>query len=375
MSIIRVDVEAEPSPEGRGAFRIAQRIEKSVWEKMKSSAWHLCEDDLEDMDMFNVDPGWRYSLDALYVLLSTGSQIEIYSEIVTTPEGILALFTPEAKQARLLRAKQEAEEAARAQRLAEVEAWHERTAAGAAYALWVEEITSGFARTTIAPPAGGDWALINCVAVGTPGSWYSTGDAWYRSADGVLRKDYGNAVVYFARQSEIDAWVLAKDDGSVRYARHVLVYHGYGVFGSDVADRLVELNGIEHYIERACREPWFFIAKNVSSRERDAAAHYGAPCAAVKLLPYDYKFVQRMAALLGLATHNPSCPRAAGQTADGRWWTTTDSINGGNWRSLSDEHAMALGLSLSPPVPAPELPPARPLSNELSRRFSEMFTA
>lgn len=86
-----------PAPRG-GAFLISRRVPREVWREMKAAgAWYMSEDDLEELDMFTSEPGWRYSLAALEVLLRHGYSLEIRGGVVSTINDLHALFTEEAK--------------------------------------------------------------------------------------------------------------------------------------------------------------------------------------------------------------------------------------------------------------------------------------
>ena len=271
----------------------------------------------------------------------------------------------------------------------------EREAKGAAYAAWQAEHLAGLVQTSIGPDAsagtygaGGPWERIYHAERGTPGAWYDTGDTWYQNPAGVLRRDYGNASVWFASQETVDSWVLACDDGSVSYARHVLEYHNYGVFGSDVADRLVELRGLEHYITRARGEEWLVVAGTALSRARDVTAHYGIPQTPIAIRRDPYTFQKQLTAVIGTYQVAIGAKAAGefwtrewqgvGQAPDGRWFATGDVFNGGAWRLLSAAECAALGLDTTPPAIPPALPEAQPLPSrqaveDRNERWSAIF--
>lgn len=381
-----------PAPNG-GAFMISARIDRAVWSQMKAAgAWYMSADELEDMDMFQSEPGWRYSLDAIAVLLRHGYTLSLRGETVTTEQQLRGLFTAEAKAAYRARVEAEREAAERARQEAARRAEDERTIRGASYTIWQQVFVAGLVSTSIGPDAsagtygaGGPWEPVYRAEKGTPGAWYDTGDRWYQNSAGVLRRDYGNASVWFASQETVDSWVLACDNGSVGYARHVLEYHGYGVHGSDVADRLIELKGLDHYLERARSEEWLIKAGNYSSRAIDTIAHYGITPTAIGLVPNRVPFA-RLGEVLGFvsvpARSGGTTRRdydGVGQAADGRWFATTDRYNGRDWRELTADECAALGLDMAPPAVAPEMPEARPLPTreETERRsqlFSDMFS-
>lgn len=378
-----------------GAFLIRERLPRDVWNALKAAgAWYLSAEDLEDFDMFQSEPGWRYPIQALAALIGQGYALAIRGETITTEEQLQGLFTAEAKAAYRERVAQEQAAAKQAEqdRKARIEA--DRAVRGASYAIWQRVFLDGLVATSIGPDytaghygVGGPWELVYRAEKGTPGAWYDTGDQWYRSTTtGVLRRDYGNASRWYGPQDVVDGWVLACDDGSVAYARHVLIYHGYGVHGSDAADRLVELRGLEHYLERARSEEWIIRAGNYSSREVDVIAHYGITPVVVEIhtLPSSASYrehVARIGSVIGQWQRGDRQRNytALAQAADGRWFATTDQYNGGDWRALTTNECQALGLDLTPPAQPPVQPPAKPLpsaeeTEERSRRFSEMFS-
>ena len=111
---IRIYVEQEPRakaiPEGvilnrpaptGGSFLIDARLPREDWNAAKQAgANYLSADDLEDFDMFESTPGWRYSLAALEALVRRGYTLVIEDQNVATVEALRALYTDEAKEAR-----------------------------------------------------------------------------------------------------------------------------------------------------------------------------------------------------------------------------------------------------------------------------------
>jgi len=81
------------APRG-GAFLVHQRIPKEEWNELKEAgAWYWSKDDLEQMDMFWSDGGWRYSLGALEAALKLGYAVQVGDELpVTNVEDLRALF-------------------------------------------------------------------------------------------------------------------------------------------------------------------------------------------------------------------------------------------------------------------------------------------
>jgi hypothetical protein len=414
VSTITVSVESEPhtedlsglllnrpAPNG-GSFMVAQRLPRDVWNAMKAAgASYWSADELEDMDMFDATPGWRYSGAAMEQLLTHGYTLTLRGETITTVEQFRALWTAEAKATYHARIVAEREASAAAEREKKIAAERHRLAKGEAYIAWKAEWLSGLICTTIAPPGGGfinkdtAWRHVITFDKTTPGAWHDTGDHWYtEEIDGITiyKCHYGNASKYYAPQAMVDAWTIQQDNGSVDYARHVLEYHGYGVYGSDVADRLVALRGLDHYIARARSEEWFVKAGNYHSRAVSVAAHYHIPMTPLSIAESkgDYSaFTATLRSVLGQQiVEVPNAPgefwkrdyTALAQAADGRTFATTDRYNGGGWRPLTEDECAALDLDTAPPATPPTMPEADPLPThdetaERSQRFSNMFTA
>lgn len=377
---VRVEAEANETPSS-GMFMIATRIDRPTWSAMQAAgAWYFDADELEDMDRFGVQPGWRYSRAAMEVLLLAGHTLVVRGQEITTVEAWNALWTDDAKASYAAKIAQERADADAAQHAKEAAEQAAREAAGAAYDAWKVAHLTGLAYTTVAPPVAGDWRPAYRAEKGTPGAWYDTGDTWSMAqVDGqsVYRCYYGNAVKYYAPDALVNAWTRAKDTGTVGWARWVLEYYQYAVYGSDVADRLVALHGLQHYIDRAGSEPWYIKADDVHTRERDIAARYGIEQTPVQIQPYDYAFTKQLKNALG-TMDGGRMYGGVGQTADGTWLATASAFNGGGWRVLTGDECQALGLDTTPPASPPQLPAARSLETHeenqaRSNQFSAMF--
>jgi hypothetical protein len=208
-----------PAPQG-GAFLISQRLPRALWEQMKrAGAWYYSHDDLEELDMFDSVPGWRYSLEALAVLLRAGYTLRVRGVTVQTVEGLHELFTPEACAAYHAAQAAQREEA---QRQAEAQQQAERAARQAeAQRLqdWQREHLSGLVCTTIPVKAlGDDWQTGETIRF-TAG-WYTTGNSYTPRTKGdvtVYSEYYGNATrlwmpaeladtLYPARWAQVLEW-------------------------------------------------------------------------------------------------------------------------------------------------------------------------
>jgi hypothetical protein len=87
------------APQG-GAFLMHRRIPKDEWNELKDAgAWYWSNEDLEQMDMFWSNGGWRYSVDALEAALDLGYAVQVGDELpVTNVEDLRALFFKTASQ-------------------------------------------------------------------------------------------------------------------------------------------------------------------------------------------------------------------------------------------------------------------------------------
>lgn len=103
--IIGVAVESRPHAEkldgvllnrpapNSGAFILHARLERSVWERLKAAgASYYSQDDIDDFDMFEAEPGWRYSLAAIQELTLCGFAALIEGEVFISPDALAAYF-------------------------------------------------------------------------------------------------------------------------------------------------------------------------------------------------------------------------------------------------------------------------------------------
>jgi len=297
---LHVDVEMEPhntdttgvllnrpAPQG-GAFLVRERLPRADWDAAKAAgAWYWSRDDLEEFDMFESSPGWRYPLAAMEALIARSYSLLLRGAQVTSIDALRAMFSENAKAAYWQRVEREREEERHRQAAAEVAEKARRAALGAEYEAWKQETLAGLVRTFADPhgdaweayiaqvnasPPGADvsydpgiaWEHVRSFSKDVPGTWYTTGDAWYRAeVDGqtIYRCEYGNASVHYAPQALVDIWCeqdygrAVRRSGEVSAARWVLDRAGQGCIGDDVADRLIALHGREHYEAIAKQEP------------------------------------------------------------------------------------------------------------------------
>lgn len=120
--VIRVEIEGEPKAEiiydewklSGGSFTIDQRLPRGVWDKMKAAgAWYISREEIEDMDWFHLEPGWRYKMEAIMALIEDGYTVHMRGENFDHPGMFWEALTPEANERwrrKQEREKQEREE-------------------------------------------------------------------------------------------------------------------------------------------------------------------------------------------------------------------------------------------------------------------------
>jgi len=286
MTTIKIFVESEPhnvdlssvilnrpAPNG-GAFLLGERVPETVWGQMKPMAWYLNAEDLEDMDMFDAPSGWRYSLDALSVLIDNGYGLSVRGQNITSKAGLYAMFTEEAKQAywesvRLAKEKQQAEdeeECAKA-KAKEKQRREERT-------NWENELTQGLI-STFAFGRGGvsseEWhaAQKEWERIRYEGEWHGD-DYWQKGnlhGETVYYQSYGNNAILYASQRVVDIlcnnsweWMVKTVYKSEQVAAiEVLRDSRERGVGCDVAKRLVEIHGEEFFTKTARRQEWWVL--------------------------------------------------------------------------------------------------------------------
>lgn len=296
---ITVTVEAEPqaAPPADallirpaftgGAFLIDQRVTRDLFDAMKvAGASYLSAEMLEEFDLFDAAPGWRYTLAALGVLVERGYALMIRDETITTREALDALFTPEAAAAYRQRILDERDAYRRAEEQARAEEAARCEQLGRAYAAWKAAHLADLVETSARPPRDLAWEHTRYFTKDTPGTWYDTGDRWERAeVDGkaVYRCSYGNASLCYAPQAVVDAWCEAQyrhyladiyKGREAGAASWVLGGAGNGCYGDDVPTRLVAIHGADHYIARLAG-PWVVRSDNASAMQ--AIERHGIP--------------------------------------------------------------------------------------------------
>lgn len=296
MNTVTVYVESD---HGDGSFMIEQRIEKSVWLQMKPDATYWSADDLEDMDMFDARPGWRYGLDALRVLLQNGYNLNIRGQIVTEPGQLAEMFSEAGKTAYHQRIRQERDEAERQRRENEEREAAEVEQKRQAYESWKDEHLVGLVKTFALDAINNsvelDWQQV--AFFDSSVGWCTTGDAWYSAevnGETVYKCYYGNACVAYAPQVVVDGWcelrwqwlveTVYHGDAAVA-ARVILKDSLHDYINADVAKRLIEIHGAEHFVKLATATEWWIYGENQLDWEANAARHYGAPFTRLVSIP------------------------------------------------------------------------------------------
>jgi hypothetical protein len=82
-----------PAPQG-GSFLVGKRVDRALWERMKTAgAVYYDRETLEDFDMFDAEPGWRYDIAAIAELIAAGYAVRIDREVFITREALNAHFS------------------------------------------------------------------------------------------------------------------------------------------------------------------------------------------------------------------------------------------------------------------------------------------
>lgn len=288
--LVRVEVDTVPVGTAPGAFRVHKRLPADVWKKMKAAhAWYLDREQLDDFDRFGETPGWRYSLDAIKVLLASGYALNIRGERVTKTARLDDMFS--ARGIAEYRQRIAKEQAERNRKItAEKEAKKVAASnAAAAFDAWTSEHLDGLVKTYALDGrdnTGIEWQHVASFGSDTPGTWSTTGNEYYSAVvDGcaVYKCYYGNAVVAYAPQHIVDEWcnlyevwlIDVYDGGIVQAARKILIDSLQDYIGSDMAARLVQMRGAEHYVQIATSEMWYEFEKDHTGWTQQAADAYG----------------------------------------------------------------------------------------------------
>lgn len=273
-----------PAPSG-GSFLIDQRVERAVWDQMKAAgARYYSRDDLEDFDMFDAEPGWRYRIEALRILLRAGFTLHVCGQDVGTAEELDALFSAQGQAA--YKARRAADKAERERKARDAKEQKQRDDAEkeAAYASWKATHLAGLVRT-YANDHVLSWERV--AHFDGPGTWYTTGDTWYKAeVEGHVcyQCHYGNAIASYAPQAIADLWCDAHWRAFVRdvyngdqsaAARQVLIDSLRDYIGSDVAKRLIEIHGPQFFAQLAGATEWWIYGKDMLDWAGQAARHYG----------------------------------------------------------------------------------------------------
>jgi hypothetical protein len=111
----KYDESKDPRTTG-GAFTISQRMPRDLWDKLKSHGWcwYVSNDDIEDFGNYGAQPGWRYNVEALRLIVRQGNELLVDGEKVTSTRGLSDLWSPAGMAAQ--QAKVDAEKAEEARR-------------------------------------------------------------------------------------------------------------------------------------------------------------------------------------------------------------------------------------------------------------------
>ena len=235
-----------------GAFVISNRLDKKILDEMKNAgAWYWSESELEDMDMFHSEPGWRYSLEALHILIRHGFTLNLRGQIVSTLEELDYLFSDQGKMEYRARLDLQHEDEAR-------EIKHEKDAQVAKWNVqdkWEEQHLAGLLHIS-SHPERATWRKIESPFEYS--TWFVAeidGVTIYRCHAGVQSTYY--VTEELAREAVENYWnwlVNQIYNGNEARAAwniltHVTVYREC-YFGSD-SELLLEMHGEEFFAGRA----------------------------------------------------------------------------------------------------------------------------
>lgn len=81
-----------PTPKG-GAFMTSNQIPAQLFSKIKNAGAcrYYSQEDLEEFDMFYSEHGWRYSIQALKILLDNHIKVKIYNTEITNISEVIAI--------------------------------------------------------------------------------------------------------------------------------------------------------------------------------------------------------------------------------------------------------------------------------------------
>lgn len=258
---------------------------------VKAAASYYDDDWLEDMDEFDKPAGYRISTQAAGKLIDQGFTLKLGDQTFDNRAAFEAYYAPQAIRERRDEARRlQTEKAQREQA--------EREAAGKNYEEWRTALVVDLVQTS-SSPEGVDWTRIRHEPSTTPGTWYTTGDTWYEAqveGQTIYKQSYGNAVLYYAPITLVDAWAQREWDRvaeAERPHRACYILEGFvratehkACYGDDEMVRLVEALGLPYFINLAHRHTWLLADSQLNDAiewsEVNIARRFEIPYVALK---------------------------------------------------------------------------------------------
>jgi hypothetical protein len=249
--------------------QLSSCVDSATWAKIKAYMTYQDQDFLDDMDVFDVEPGWYVTnVEAVERILGVPDEWKV------APRRIKARQEAEAAEERKARETKERSERIK-QKTATYAEWKEQHLAGLeSFHDWFE----GFPKL--------DWQQV--ATFDEEAGWYNTGDRWSTSTwkgDIIYSVEYGNTTAYYTTRANAVklaragiAWQRKFYPTDVDMARHILMTHDRNTIGDDSARIVVEEDGLQPYIDIAKQETWYIIARSHAIDDFwQTADKYGLP--------------------------------------------------------------------------------------------------
>ncbi len=248
--------------------QLSSRVDSATWTKIKASMTYQDQDFLDDMDIFDVEPGWYVTNEEAIERI-----LNVPDEWKVAPRRIKAKQEEQERKEREAREQRETAERIK-QKIATYADWKAQHLAGLeSFHDWFEDFPKL------------DWQQVT--TFDKEAGWFDTGDRWSTSTwngDIIHSVEYGSTTAYYTTRANAVklarmgiAWQRKFYPGDVDMARHILVTHDRNCIGDDSARIVVEEDGLRHYIDTAKQEVWYLIARDHTDDFWKAADKYGLP--------------------------------------------------------------------------------------------------
>ena len=263
-------------------------------QSIRDVASYYSREDLEDMDVFDSEPGWKLGLSGVLSLYTQDFIFEVDGTSFTTPEA----FEAEWGKAAMQRKEAEQEDAERRREEDRQVEQERREQQGRVYAAWRTALTAGLVRLErdyLYPQLHTlGWVEIRNESNTSPGTWYTTGDRWSRAileGQAVYRHEYGSGTICFLPRDSaaviLRVWWDARQDKArtaVDVLGSIMIDNKGGIgriYGDNDYRLLIDVYSLEYFIAAARQEPvQVVISPNVSDYYRDnraVAERFGLP--------------------------------------------------------------------------------------------------